>query len=536
MTRFVRAVALFALLTVVMTWPQAMRLATDADGNPDVFFNMWRFAWVAHALSTAPSHVLDGNIFYPEPRTLTFSDAMPVEALLAAPLLWSGAPPVLVHNLMLLAGIVLSAAGIFMLAVHLTGSPAAGVIAGIVFAFAPYRFDHYMHMELQWTVWIPWAFWALHRTVETGSRRYAGMAGAFVALQFMSSLYYGVFLTTLLALCALLLLCGTRKPGLKRGISLLAIAAATAAILAAPYAIPYAETKHYLGGRSEQEVLRYSARPSSYLVATDTNYLYGERSAPRGRPERRLFPGVLPLLLALSGLLLLRPSNEAIVYLVGLVAAFELSLGFYGHTFSVLYHYAPIFDGMRAPARLGIFVVFFLAILAANGHAALEAAIPRRARLVLLAAISAVLLLEYWVAPLRLVPFPNEPPPLYAWLAKQPRGVVAEFPMPGADTLPGIEPRYNYMSTFHWMPTINGYSGYYPPSYARLDPMKKIPDLSAVEALVREGVVYVIVHPDLYDAGRRDHILTDIASSPRFAELGRFDDGLGTAAVFRVRR
>jgi hypothetical protein len=535
-TRFVKAVTLFTLLTVVMTWPQVTRLATDADGHPDVFFNMWRFAWVAHALSTAPSHFFDGNIFYPEPRTLTFSDAMPVEALVAAPLLWSGTPPVLVHNLMLLAGIVLSAAGIFMLARHLTGSGAAGITAGIVFAFAPYRFDHYMHMELQWTVWIPWAFWALHRTVETGSRRYAGMMGAFVALQFMSSIYYGVFLTTLVALCALLLLSGTREPGPKRGISLLAIAAATAAILTAPYAIPYAQTKHHLGGRSEQEVLRYSARPSSYLVATDTNYLYGQRSAPRGRPERRLFPGVLPLLLAVTGLLLRRPSNEAVVYLLGLVAAFELSLGFYGHTFSVLYHYAPIFDGLRAPARLGIFVMFFLAMLAANGHATLEAAIPRRARLALLAGISLVLLLEYWVAPLRLVPFPNDPPPLYAWLAKQPRGVVAEYPMPGEDTLPGLEPRYNYMSTFHWMPTINGYSGYYPPSYARLDPMKKIPDPSAVEALVQEGVVYVIVHPDLYEAGRRDHILTDMAASPRFAELGRFDDGLGTAAVFRVRR
>ena len=121
---------------------------------------------------------------------------------------------------MLLAGIVLSAAGIFMLAVHLTGSRAAGVTAGIIFAFVPYRFDHYMHMELQWTVWVPWAFWSLHRAFETGSRRYAGMMGAFVALQFMSSIYYGVFLATLLALCALLLLCGMREHGSKRGMSL----------------------------------------------------------------------------------------------------------------------------------------------------------------------------------------------------------------------------------------------------------------------------------------------------------------------------
>jgi hypothetical protein len=532
--RFVGAVALFALLTVVMTWPQAARLASDADRDQDVFFNMWRFAWVAHAMSTAPSRVLDGNIFYPERRTLTLSDAMPVEAFIAAPLLLTGVPPVLVHNLVLLGGIVLSAAGIFMLAVHLTGSRAAGITAGIVFAFVPYRFAHYMHMELQWTVWIPWAFWALHRTFETGTRRHAVMLGVFVALQFMSSIYYGLFLAALLPFCALLLLLG-EKQSLRSRILSLVVGLVTAAVLTAPYAMTYAATKRGVGGRSEQQVLTFSARPSSYLVATETNFLYGKRSAPRARLERLLFPGVLPLLLALAGLLLVPPPREAIVYLLGLVAAFEMSLGFYGYTFAFFYHYVPVFGALRAPARLGIFVVFFLAILAARGHAALSGALPRPIRPVLLAVISAVLGLEYWVAPLRLQPLPNAAPPLYAWLATQPRGVVAEFPMPTPDTLPGVEPRYAYMSTFHWMPTINGYSGYYPSTFiSRLDAMNALPGDAAVAALLRSGVRYVIVHPDFYDAARRERILTDISLNPRFTELGRFDDGLGGASVFSV--
>jgi hypothetical protein len=83
---------------------------------------------------------------------------------------------------------------------------------------------------------------------------------------------------------------------------------------------------------------------------------------------------------------------------------------------------------------------------------------------------------------------------------------------------------------------VNGYSGYYPPSYlARLGPMNKIPNSSAVEALVRAGVRYVIVHPDLFDAGRRDDVLADISSSSQFIELGQFHDGLGAAVVFRLR-
>ena len=76
-----------------MTWPQVEYLGTRAREHQDVYFNMWRLRWFAHALATAPPHIFDGNIFYPEPRTLTYSDAMIVEGLVGAPLLWAGVPP-----------------------------------------------------------------------------------------------------------------------------------------------------------------------------------------------------------------------------------------------------------------------------------------------------------------------------------------------------------------------------------------------------------------------------------------------------------
>jgi hypothetical protein len=534
--RFVRSAALFAALTVVMTWPQAARLASSAQEHQDVYFNMWRFAWVAHALASSPSHFFDGNIFYPEPRALTFSDAMPIEAFAAAPLLWAHVPPVLVHNLLLLGGIILSAAGIFMLASSLTGSSAAGTTAGIIFAFAPYRFEHYMHMELQWTVWMPWAFWALRRALDTGRMRDGALVGLFTALQFLSSIYYGIFLATLLALAAALLLCGVRGDALKRGALAMVLAAVVGAVILAPYVVPYATTRQEVGGRSAEQVLEFGARPSSYLVATDSNLLYGARSAARGRPERRLFPGVLAVLLAVVGLLLRRPTDEAIVYLLAAVAAFELSLGLRGYSFTLLYDHVPLFTALRAPSRLGIFVVFFLALLAAYGHAALAATLSTRWARALAVAIGAALLLEYWVAPLRLVTFPNSPPPVYAWLAKQPRGVVAEFPMPRPDTLPGNEPRYAYMSTFHWMPLLNGYSGYYPRPYLTLlNDLRHFPRGTTLRVLRDRGVRYIVVHTALYAPDDSGQVLWEAAMSPLLVELGHFDDGLGTAVVFLLR-
>lgn len=526
-----RPILLFAGLTIVMTWPQAAHIGTRALDHQDVFFNMWRFAWFAHALATAPAHLLDGNVFYPEVRTLTFSDAMPVESLVAAPLLWSGVPAVLVHNLLLLGAIVLSGAGAYVLARRLTGSAAAGVTAGIVFAFAPYRFEHFMHMELQWTVWTPWAFWALDRTLETGERRFGVLTGASVALQMLSSVYYGIFLATELGLCALLLVLSQRQR-LRAVARSLAIGGAIAAAVSVAYAMPYLHTKKQMGGRDQSQILEYSARPSSYLVATESNYLYGQRP---GRRERRLFPGLVPCLLAVFGLLAARPTRQAIVYLLALVLAFEMSLGFYGYSYRFLYAHVPVFEGLRAPARLGIFVVFFLGLLAAYGHAALEQVLPRTWRRVAAVVIPVALLLEYWVAPLPLIAYPNAAPPLYAWLARQPRAVVLELPVPHPDTLPGDEARYSYMSTFHWMPLANGYSGFYPASYlSRLEALRRFPDDIAIARLRADGVRYVIVHAASYSPDTLGQLLSRMAMSPSFRQLGRFNDGRAEASVFTI--
>jgi len=532
---FLGAVALFALLTAIMTWPQALRLSTHASEHHDVYFNMWRLGWVAHALSS-PATLFDGNFFYPEQRVLTFSDAMIVEALTAAPLLWAGVPPVLVHNLILLGGIVLSAAGVFMLARHLTGSTGAAAAAGVVFAFAPYRFEHYMHLELQWAIWIPWAFWALDHAVETGKQQYGVMTGVFIALQFMSSIYYGIFLATLISLAAVLLLLSQRHQALRRSTASLALGAVVGAALCLPYALPYIETKKEIGARAPSEIATYSARPADYLVATPANYLYGSDLPRRGGPERRLFPGVLAALLALTAVMVSMPSTKVIVYVLVLVAAFEMSLGVGGYSYPLLYEHVSMFKSLRAPARLGILVLFLLAILAAHGYAALERLLDRRFRTLFAAAVCGVLMLEYWVAPLCLAPYPNDPPPLYAWLARQPRGVVAEFPMPAQNALPGDDPRYAYMSTFHWMPTLNGYSGFYPASYVdRLMRVSDFPGDRATLALRRAGVTYVIVHQSAYPADQVEPVLHTLAQNPAYAMAATFDDGRGKATVFRLR-
>ena len=525
----------FALLTVAMTWPQTLYLSSRATPHQDVYFNMWRLRWFAHALVTPSAHLFDANIFYPEPRTLAYSDAMLVEGAVAAPLVWAGMTPVLVHNLLLLGAIAVSGVAMCALARYLTGSRGAGVIAGIVFAFAPYRFEHIMHMELQWAMWTPLAFLALHRTFDTGKWKYGLATGACIALQMLSSIYYGIFLASLIALGAVLLMARDRKVPLRRALLPLAAGAVLAAAVSGAYAIPYLRVHDRVGDRSSGEVAAFSARPSSYLAATPANWLYGRLSASRGGPERRLFPGVIPVALAIAGLLLRSPSRRAIVYLLLLVAAFETSLGFGGYTYTFLYDHVSAYRGLRASARLGIFVLMFLGVLAAYGYQALVESRSAAIRAALATVLALGLLAEYHVT-FGLAAYANAASPIYRILAHHPRGVVAEFPVPRVDALPGPDAEYAYMSTFHWFPLVNGYSGNYPPSYlARLDRLRDFPDDRAIAQLRRDGVTYVIVHGSSYPGPALGELRARIAAGGSLIELGSFDDVEGPAVLYRLQ-
>ena len=520
---------LFAALTAAMAWPLVRHGDSVAPQHGDVYFNMWRLRWFAHAITTSPAHLFDANIFYPERDTLAYSDAMLVEGLVAAP--FAAANPVAVHNLMMLAPIALSAVAIFALCLHLTGSRGAGLVAGTAFAFAPYRFEHIMHMELQWTVWMPLAFLALHRLLEGGRWRDGLAVGACLALQMLSCIYYGLFLVTLLGAGAILFLVSDRAVAWRRALAPLTAAFALAAAVSAAYAIPYQRAHRLVGDRPIEQVHTFSAQAGNYLAVPEGNWLYGNPGRP-GHGERHLFPGTIVTLLAIAAVLLRRPPLRLLVYLLLLALAFDMSLAYSGFAYPVLARFVGPYRGLRALARLGIFVVMFLAILAAHGYAIAVRCLRPAARAAICGALMAGMLAEYATS-FPVADFPAEAPPVYRLLARQPRGVVAEVPM--AVSGETREARDAYLSTFHWFPIVNGYSGNFPPTYlARIDRMRDFPSARAFYQLRYDRVGYLIVHESAY----RPSEITAIAAAMAQAgavDLGLYDGGDGKARLYRLR-
>ena len=282
---------LFAVcLAVFVTWPQALHMGTSIFSHHDPYFSIWRISWVAHALVTSPFHLFDANIFYPAKDTLAYSDATLLEGLLAAPFLWMHVSPVLVYNVLFLAGFVGSGIAMFVLARHLTGATGPALVAAAVFTMAPYRIEHVMHLELQWAMFVPLTFWALHRAIDDRSWRFGILAGLGFWLQLLSCVYYGVFLAILLVAFVplLLLLSGRRAVGALPG---LAVGAVVAVVLSLPYLWPYVTASRAVGGRDLARDRALQRAPDQLPVGDVAQPPVGMDLRSVGRPRAAAVPG-----------------------------------------------------------------------------------------------------------------------------------------------------------------------------------------------------------------------------------------------------
>ena len=148
MKRAAIACGVFLALSVLHTWPIARAPRQNSlNANADAQLNAWIVSWVAHALFTQPSRLYDGNIFAPEPRTLAYSDPMVVPGIAGAPLRWMGASPVLTFNILLIAGLTMTAASAWFVIWRWTGSSTAGLVAGALAAFNVHLLTRLPHLD-----------------------------------------------------------------------------------------------------------------------------------------------------------------------------------------------------------------------------------------------------------------------------------------------------------------------------------------------------------------------------------------------------
>jgi Dolichyl-phosphate-mannose-protein mannosyltransferase len=547
--RFVAvALVLFTALTAVMTWPQVAHMRDGVHDPGDPLMVTWVLAWVAHQLPRAPAHLFDANIFYPERNTLAYSETLVVPGAVAAPLQWAGVHPIVVYNLVFLSGFALSGVGVALLVRRLTGSAGAAVVAGLVFAFPPYRIDHYAHLQLQQTQFVPLALWAFHRLLDTNRVRDGVLLGACITAQMLSCMYYGLFLVPYMGVVGGTMLIAARSMPRRRLVALVA-AAAVVTVSMIPAARAYLGARAVVGERGRQEVADGSARLRNYLAPPEVNAVYGTIFNRFTDPERRLFPGFAAVALAIVGLWPLskhertkaqrRETAVRLAYALGLLLAFDVSLGFNGFVYGALYdHFLP-FRALRIPARMGIMVSFSLAVLGGYGAARLAAAMRTpRAKQIALAAVGALILIEYASKPLPLWTPPLAPPAVYAAIERDrgdsPTAVLFEFPTGHME-----DPEYLYYSVFHWQFLVNGYSGFFPPSYQKVvRGVADFPDGASFDMIKSHGARYLVVHGEWLYGARYETLIPQLDRRPDLRLVTRVpwtrEDHHSEISVYRI--
>ena len=518
------------LLALLMTWPLATglphlgrTLGTDADGQ----YSIWNVAWVARAIVADPADLFDANIFFPHKTTLAYSEANLVEGIIGILPWWLSRNPWLTLNLVMLAGFTSAYVGAWLLLRHVSGDRGAAAAAAILYAFCPYVMSHLSHIQLLFTGGIPVALLLVLRLAEEAAasapvasafRRkllLRGVAlGAAIAVQGLACAYYGIF-AGLMTGYAALVLAATRRLWTSRAYWIaLAIGAATAILVVAPFFAQYLRVSEETSFvRSLDDAARYSARIWDYLGSASRAHawLLGiARSA--GSPRDVLFPGMLAIVLGVAGLVLVlrrggmsqRARDGGVVAaslgLIALWASFGPSAGLY----RVLY-YLPAFSFLRAPSRFGLIVVLALAVLASIALARLFAALPARRRPLAAAIACALAVADITVIPIRWYRAPEIPAP-YRVLADSPRGVVAEFPFYGERSAFPLHAQYMLFSTSHWMPLVNGYSDVIPLDFRQAAAvLDGFPGRDMFPVLARRRVRYIGIHWDMF-VGRQEEI------------------------------
>lgn len=295
----------FTLLTLVLAVPLSLSPATHAlPLSADTRLFLWTISWDVEALLHRPLSLFDANIFYPEPRTLAYSEHILGSAVLGAPALLATGNPVLALNVIVLLSCVLCGLGAYVLARELGASVPAALAAGVIFAFGPPRFVRLAQVHLATVQWIPFGLAFLHRYAR-GSRRADLLAtAAFFTLQALTSGHGGLFMALALGALVLYLWTFGRLPGLRRVLGDLGVAGALLLGVNVIFLVPYLRAQHDVGlHRTLGAVYDWAPNAVSFLAAPThvqqwlLSLVPGLREKVEGA-RAYLFPGWITLALA----------------------------------------------------------------------------------------------------------------------------------------------------------------------------------------------------------------------------------------------
>lgn len=280
-------IAYVAIAAVIGRQVIAAVSASVAGDGGDPVFTAAILAWNATHLPWSEAWY-QFPIFWPTRDTLVLSEHLLGVSVIAAPIQWLTGSPLAAYNATVLLTYPLCGVAMYLLVWRLTGNAAASFLAGLAYAFAPYRAGHIGHIQVLASFWMPLSLLGLHAYLET--RRWSWMALFAVtwSLQGAANGYALVYFSYAVALWVawFLVARGRWRDACVVGASLL-----VAVLPLAPILYRYVTTQNRLGlARGISEISFYSADIAAPLCAPATLTFWGWLRIACA-PEGELFAG-----------------------------------------------------------------------------------------------------------------------------------------------------------------------------------------------------------------------------------------------------
>jgi hypothetical protein len=519
-------VALYVVLTLVLTYPLVIHFCTHVMGTDiwafDEYTFIWNMWWFKHSLLELQSNPLFSDyIFYPLGISLVLYTYNLFNALVSLPLQpWLGLPAI--ANLINVLSLAFSGYGTYLLLRYLLRVDeqqearvlpleCAAFIGGLVYAFSSYHFVYAAlgHNELVTTQWLPLYTLFLTKTLRERQWRNAVLAGVFAALAMLCDMLFGVFLAfmTLVVLGFVGLRRVATVAFAKRfGVLLLAFLVLYGAV-AYPVLREFSRGDYAMEGWGHSEKLLVDLW--GFLTPTSLHPLLGgdwtqELIAVREGTARfvdvnTVFVGWAVLVLALFASV--RHWARLKAWTLGAIASAVLAMGPLLHVngrslfdldglqvnvplpFLIL-HYIPFVNANRVPHRFSAVLTLCLAVLV--GFAAYTILLRVRGRTVVLgvsAVLSALVLFEHLSVPMPLTD--ARVPEWYYTLAEEPGDfAILEFPLGWRNSFGvfGVErTQTEYYQTVHHKRLPSGNISRNPPF--KFDYFRRIPIFDSIASI-----------------------------------------------------
>jgi hypothetical protein len=292
------AAVLYAALTTALTWPLVLSPARSVPNDlGDPLLNTYLLSWNARTMPLT-ERWWSLPQFYPQRGVTAYSEHLLGLSPIASPIIWLTDNPLLAYNAAFFLSFVLCGMSAHLLAYVLTRRHDVAVLAGLAFAFAPYRMSQIAHLQVLSAYWMPLSLAGLHLYFADRRARWLLLfAGAWL-MQALACGYYLFYLSSLIALWLVWFAIGRERWA---SVLRVLIVWAAAGALMAPIAYGYMKYQRGAGLRRwPDEIEAFSADIASVLKAPDSLWVWSWLDVVR-RPESALFPGLTLVVLVIAG-------------------------------------------------------------------------------------------------------------------------------------------------------------------------------------------------------------------------------------------